>query len=251
LPKPSLRLVNGHDGHNARAIPRGNRRVSGLNLRAIKSSLLGTIVMAALLFVPAQTLNYWQAWLFVAVFVSASGAITVYLAVHDPALLERRMKVGPGAETEPTQRLIMFFAMTGFIVLLVVPALDHRFGWTPVPASVSFLGEGLVALGFLVVFAVLRENTYGASTIQVVQAQKVISTGPYALVRHPMYAGALVLVAGMPLALGSWSGLVILVPFAAVLVWRLIDEERFLEKNLSGYSEYCGRVRYRLVPSVW
>jgi protein-S-isoprenylcysteine O-methyltransferase Ste14 len=227
------------------------RVVEVLNLRAIKSSLLGTIVMVALLFIPAQTLNYWQAWLFVAVFVSASGAITVYLAVYDPALLERRMKVGPGAETEPTQRLVMFVAMAGFIALLVVPALDHRWGWTPVSATTSLVGEGLVALGFLVVFVVLRENTYGASTIQVVEGQKVISTGPYALVRHPMYAGALVLVAGMPLALGSWSGLVILVPFAAVLVWRLIDEERFLEKNLPGYSEYCRRVRYRLVPSVW
>lgn len=207
--------------------------------------------MTALLFIPAQTLNYWQAWLFIAVFVSASGAITVYLAVHDPALLERRMKIGPGAETRPTQRLVMFFAMAGFIALLVVPALDHRWGWTPVPATMSFVGEGLVVMGFLAVFTVLRENTYGASTIQVVEGQKVISTGPYALVRHPMYAGALVLVAGIPLALGSWSGLVIFVPFAAILIWRLVDEEKFLEKNLPGYSEYCRRVRYRLVPSVW
>jgi protein-S-isoprenylcysteine O-methyltransferase Ste14 len=227
------------------------RVVEALNLRASKSSLLGTVVMAALLFIPAQTLNYWQAWLFVAVFVSASGAITVYLAVHDPALLERRMKIGPGAETRPTQRLVMFFAMAGFIALLVIPALDHRWGWTPVPVYMSFVGEGLVVLGFWFVFAVLKENTYGASTIQVVEGQKVISTGPYALVRHPMYAGALVLVAGIPLALGSWSGLVTFVPFAAVLIWRLVDEEIFLEKNLPGYSEYCRRVRYRLVPSVW
>jgi protein-S-isoprenylcysteine O-methyltransferase Ste14 len=222
-----------------------------LNLRALRSSLLGTVVMAALLFVPAQTLNYWQAWLFIGVFVGASSAITVYLAVHDPALLERRMKVGPRAETQPTQKVIVFLAMTGFIALLVIPALDHRFGWTPVPAYVSFAGDALIAFGFLIVFAVLKANTYGASTIQVVEGQEVVSTGPYALVRHPMYAGALLLLGGMPLALGSWSGLLIVVPFVSVLIWRIFDEEKFLAKNLPGYREYCDRVRYRLVPAVW
>ena len=222
-----------------------------LNLRALRSSLLGTVVMGALLFIPAGTLRYWQAWLFMLVFVGASGAITVYLALHNPALLARRMKAGPAAETQPAQKLIVLVAMAGFIALLVVPALDHRFGWTPVPAPISVIGAGLVAFGFFLVFLVLKENTYGASTIQVVEGQTVISTGPYALVRHPMYAAALLLVAGMPPALGSWSGLWALVLMVPALVWRLLEEEKFLGQNLPGYSDYCRRVRYRLLPSIW
>jgi protein-S-isoprenylcysteine O-methyltransferase Ste14 len=222
-----------------------------LNLRALRSSLLGTVVMGALLFIPAGTLRYWQAWLFMLVFVGASGAITVYLALHNPALLARRMKAGPAAETQPAQKLIVLVAMAGFVALLVVPALDHRFGWTPVPASISVIGAGLVAFGFFLVFVVLKENTYGASTIQVVEGQTVISTGPYALVRHPMYAAALLLVAGMPPALGSWSGLWALVLMVPALVWRLLEEEKFLAGNLPGYSDYCRRVRYRLLPAIW
>ena len=222
-----------------------------LNLRALRSSLLGTVVMGALLFIPAWTLRYWQAWLFMVVFVGASGAITVYLAMHNPALLARRMKAGPAAETQPAQKIIVLVAMAGFIALLVVPAFDHRFGWTPVPAYISFIGAALVAFGFFLVFVVLKENAYGASTIQVVDGQTVISTGPYALVRHPMYAGALFLVAGIPPALGSWSGLSALVLMVPALVWRLLEEEKFLGKNLPGYSDYCRRVRYRLLPAIW
>src|SRR5258708_3654301 len=117
--------------------------------RALRSSLFGILALAALLFIPAGTFNYWQAWLFMAVFVCTSDAITVYLAIHDPKLLERRMKVGPRAESEPAQEIIMLFAMLGFIAMLVVPALDHRFGWSSVPASVSVLADVLIALAFL------------------------------------------------------------------------------------------------------
>jgi protein-S-isoprenylcysteine O-methyltransferase Ste14 len=145
--------------------------------RALRSSLFGIAALTALLFIPAGTLDYWQAWLFMAVFVCTSGAITVYLAIHDPKLLERRMNVGPRAEKEPAQKIIMVFAMFGFIAMLVFPVLDHRFEWSSVPASVSVLGD---ALGFLFVFVVFRENSYGASTIQIAEGQTVISTGPYA-----------------------------------------------------------------------
>jgi protein-S-isoprenylcysteine O-methyltransferase Ste14 len=226
-------------------------RMNKLYFRALRSSIYGILAMAALLFVPAGTLDYWQAYVFMAVFVGGSAAITVYLAIKDPKLLERRMNVGPTAEKEPTQKIIMFFALLGFIALLVVPALDRRFMWSSVPPRVSVIGDLLVALGFLLVYFVIRENSYAASTIQVVEGQTVISTGPYAVVRHPMYAGVLPLLIGTPLALGSWWGLGALIFFMPALIWRLLDEERFLHKNLPGYTEYTRKVRYRLVPFVW
>ena len=207
--------------------------------------------MAALLFIPAGTFGYWQAWLFMAVFVGASATITVYLAIRDPKLLERRMNVGPTAETEPTQKILMFFAMTGFIALFVFPAFDHRFGWSPVPSYVSLAGDALIAFGFLLIFIVIKVNAYAASTIQIAEGQKVISTGPYSLVRHPMYAGALPLLIGVPLALGAWRGLFVLILFIPALIWRLLDEDKFLQKNLPGYTDYCQEVHYRLVPFIW
>src|SRR5262245_56838781 len=143
--------------------------------------------MAAMLFIPAGTFVYWQAYLFMSVFVASRTAITVYLAIEDPELLERRMKAGPTAEKETTQKIIMVFALLGFVALLVVPALDRRFMWSPVPPYVSLIGNFLVALGFLLVYFVIRENSYAASTIQVAEGQTVISTGPYAVVRHRRY----------------------------------------------------------------
>ena len=225
--------------------------MSALNLRALFSTLLGAVALAALLLIPAGTLDYWQAWVFMAVFTGASSAIGIYLAIKDPQLLERRLHAGPAAEKEKSQKVIMFFALIGFIALLVLPALDHRFGWSPVSPSVAVAGDVLVALGFLLVFFVFTVNSYGASTIQIAEDQKVISTGPYALVRHPMYAGALVMLVGTPLALGSWLGLFVLVLMLPVLMWRLLDEEQFLAKNLPGYTDYQTKVRYRLIPYVW
>src|SRR5215475_6478035 len=218
--------------------------MSNLYIRAIRSTLLGAIVMAALLFLPAGTLAYWQAWVFLVLFVTASSAIGVYLAIHNPILLERRMNVGPIAEKEKSQKIISFFALFGFIALLVFPALDYRFGWSPVPPYVSLVGDVLVALGFLLTFIVLLQNNYAASTIQVAEGQKVVSTGLYAYVRHPMYAGVLPMLVGIPLALGSWWGVFGLVIIVPTIIWRLLDEEKFLHKNLPGYTEYANRVKY-------
>jgi protein-S-isoprenylcysteine O-methyltransferase Ste14 len=225
--------------------------MNDLTRRAFRSSLFGIVALAALLFIPAWTLDYWQAWLFMAVFVCTSGAITVYLAIRDPKLLERRMNVGPRAEKEPAQKIIMLLATLGFMVTIVFPVLDHRFGWSAVPASVSVLGDALIALAFLFIFFVFRQNSYGASTIQIAEGQTVISTGPYAFVRHPMYAGALVMLIGTPLALGSWWGLFAVLLILPVLIWRLLDEERFLRQNLPGYAEYQTKVKYRLLPFIW
>jgi len=222
-----------------------------LHLEALLRSFAGLAVMAALLFIPAGTLHWWQAWLLIAVFTGASLLITVWLAIRDPALLRRRLRAGPVAEREPAQKAIMTLAMTGFVLLLVVPALDHRYGWSRLPDGVALPGDALVALGFLVFHRVVRVNSYSAATIQIAEGQRVVSTGPYAVVRHPMYAGVLPLLAGMSLALGSWWGLVPGALLVAALVWRLLHEERFLTRNLPGYAAYCQRVRYRLLPGVW
>jgi protein-S-isoprenylcysteine O-methyltransferase Ste14 len=225
--------------------------MTSLNARAARATVIGAAAMAALIFVPAGTSDYWQAWMFMAVFQGASIAIGVYLAIKDPELLARRMKVGPAAEQEKAQKIIILLAMIGFVALLLVPALDRRLGWSRVPWYVCIAGNVLVALGFVFIFFVLRANRYGASTVQIAEGQEVISTGPYALVRHPMYAGAIVMLIGIPLALGSWWGLLALALFVPVLIWRLLDEEKFLKKNLPGYTEYTQKVRHRLVPWVW
>jgi len=222
-----------------------------LDLKAYGGLVFLLLVMAALLFALAGTLDYWQAWAFLAVYFAASLAITIYLMKMDRKLLERRMSGGPTAEKEPAQKIIMLFASLGFVGLLVVPALDHRFAWSHMQASVALIGNMLVLLGWLAIFIVFRENTFTSATIELAPDQKVISTGPYALVRHPMYAGAIVMFLGIPIALGSWWGVLILVAMMPVLIWRLFDEEKFLARNLDGYAEYQKRVRHRLIPLVW
>jgi protein-S-isoprenylcysteine O-methyltransferase Ste14 len=225
--------------------------MSSLYTRAAGRLLQLPMMMGVLLFLPAWTLDYWQGWVFAAVFFVCSLATTVYLAVTDPKLLERRMKAGPWAEKEKAQKIIMVLAMLSFAATVAFPAIDHRYGWSHVPVRIVILGDVLIVLGFLTVFFVLRENPYSASTIQIAEDQRVISTGPYAIVRHPMYSGSFVLVAGIPLALGSWWGLLTFVPTVAGITWRLLEEEKFLSKNLPGYGEYAQKVRYRLVPHLW
>jgi protein-S-isoprenylcysteine O-methyltransferase Ste14 len=212
---------------------------------------MGLIFLGILVFLPAGSFKYWQGWAFMTVFVGATVSITSYLAKHDPSLLERRMRAGPTAEKEVKQKIIMSFALLGFLALIVLSALDYRFHWSSVPFFGVLGGDLLIILGYFLTFLVLKENSYAASTIQIADDQKVISTGPYAVVRHPMYAGALVMVTGMPLALGSYWGLIIILFFAPILMWRLLDEERFLNKNLQGYADYTQKVRYRLIPYLW
>jgi protein-S-isoprenylcysteine O-methyltransferase Ste14 len=222
-----------------------------LNIKAFGGLLCLFLVMAALLFIPAGTLDYWQAWTFLAVYFGSSLAITLYLMRNDPKLLERRMSGGPVAEKETTQKIIMTFASLGFIGLIVSSALDHRFAWSHMPPSMALAGDVLVLLGWLAIFFVFKENTFSSATIELAAGQKVISTGPYALVRHPMYAGALVMLFGLPIALGSWWGLLVVVGMMPALVWRLLDEEKFLARNLPGYVDYQNEVRYRLIPLLW
>src|SRR5215469_17161600 len=185
------------------------------------------------------------------IFFGASALITLYLEKHDPQLLKRRLSAGPTAEKETTQKIIMLFASIGFIALLVVPALDYRFQWSSVPVPVEIAGGLLVAIGFYLIFLVYKENSFTSATIEVAENQNVISTGPYALVRHPMYASSLLYVIGTPLALGSYWGLLAIGFMMPFLMWRLFDEERFLANNLPGYREYQKKVQHRLVPYIW
>lgn len=222
-----------------------------LAIRALLALLFLVVVMAALLFIAAGTLDYWQAWTFMAVYFALSLAITLYLLKEDPQLLQRRMGGGPWAERQATQKIIMSFASLGFISLLVVPALDHRFGWSEMPPAMALAGDALIVLGWLMIFLVFKENSFTSATIELAPDQRVISTGPYALVRHPMYAGALVMLLGIPIALGSWWGVLVMVAILPALIWRLIDEEKFLAGNLPGYREYQQEVRHRLIPLVW
>jgi protein-S-isoprenylcysteine O-methyltransferase Ste14 len=222
-----------------------------LNARATRAGLRGFAVFAILIFLPAGTLDYWQGWTLLVTFAAASTALTVYMALYDRKLLERRLRAGPRAETRTSQKIIIVLVMLGSFAFLVFPVLDHRFGWSPVRPYVSIVGDVLIVLGYLFIFFVVRENSYAASTIQVAEDQRVISTGPYALMRHPMYAGALLLILGLPLALDSWYGLLGIFGFLPVLVWRLLDEETFLTRSLPGYAEYKSKVRWRLIPGLF
>ena len=219
--------------------------------KALVGLLELVLVLGLLIFVPAGTMRFVEGWVFLALFGGSSLAITAYLVKNDPALLERRTHAGPAAEKETTQKVIQGFASLAFLSTIVVPALDHRLHGTRLPPFAIAAGDLLVVLGFAIVFLVFRENTFTSALIEVAAEQRVIDSGPYAVVRHPMYVGGLVLVAGIPLALGSWIGLASLVPFVAVIVWRLLDEERFLSTHLTGYPEYCAKTRYRLIPHVW
>lgn len=225
--------------------------MSDLDRRAFIGLLRLSGVMALLLFVPAWTLAYWQAWLFLAVFLTAMLALTLYLMRHDPKLLERRLNAGPRAEKEKGQKIIIYFAMIAFVAMLVFPALDHRFGWSHAHWPAVVAGDGLVGLGSVLTFFVFKANSFTAAIIDVDREQKLVSSGPYAWVRHPFYFASLVMLSGMPLALGSWWGLLTIVPMLLVIVWRLRDEEIYLAKNLPGYADYRDKVRYRLLPLIW
>lgn len=220
-------------------------------MRAVTGLIFLFAVVAAVFFVLAGSVRDGRAWAMLAVFFGCAGAITVWLWFRDKALLERRVKAGPGSEPDPMQNLVQALAGLVFLAAFVLPGLDRRFGWSHVPAAVSLIADVMIAVGFLIVFLTFRANTFTAGTIEVEEGQRVIDSGPYAVVRHPMYSGALILVVGISPALGSWWGLVAAVLLVPVLVWRLTREEAFLTANLAGYRDYRARVRYRLAPIVW
>ena len=214
-------------------------------------AIVGTVMFASMLFLPAGTFNYWRAWVFLVVFSLSTLIPSMYLLRTNPAALERRMRTGPVAETRPVQKVVIVVAGLSLVALIVVSVIDHRFGWSSVPTSISLGGDVLVAIGLGVSMLVVIQNGYAASTITVEAGQKLVSTGLYAVVRHPMYTGTVIMMLGIPLALGSYWGLVFVIPGLIGLAGRIGDEEQLLKQELDEYSDYAQRVRYRLVPYVW
>lgn len=226
--------------------------MSNLKLRAVRATLSGGIAFFILIYLPAWTLDYWQGWVFLGTFMLPLTLITVWMAVYDKELLERRLRGGPRAETTAAQKRFTAVAPFLGVVAIVIMVFDHRFGWSPaVPAWLSLVGDALVALGIVIYYLVIRENRFAAATVEIAEGQTVVSTGPYAVVRHPMYAGAILFLVGAPIAVGSWWGLLFSLLFVVGFVWRLLNEEKFLSTNLPGYVEYISEVRYRLVPNIW
>ena len=216
--------------------------------RVLVRFLGGGIVLAAVLFGTAGTLANWQAWLYLVPLFGAVTLALIYLIRTDPGLLERRIR---SREARANQRAII--SVAGLIILLafILPGLDYRFGWSSVPAAVVVAADGIVLLGYGVFVLVMRENRYASRTVEVDSGQKVITTGPYHVVRHPMYIAAIVMYLASPLALGSaWALLpALLLPF--VIVLRIRDEERMLVDSLPGYREYRTQTKYRLIPGIW
>ena len=220
-------------------------------VKGVVSAALGLAAFGLMLFLPAGTFHYWQAWVFLAVFAFYTWIPSVYLVRKNPAALERRMHAGPLAETRTLQQIVSTVVFICFPAMLVVSALDHRFGWSPVPTTVTVVGDILVAVGLGVAMLVVAQNGYAAANITVESGQTLVSTGLYGLVRHPMYSGSVIMMVGVPLALDSYWGLVFVIPALVALALRIRDEEELLRQQLSGYSEYEQQVHYRLVPFVW
>ncbi len=219
--------------------------------RAFANLLLFLIALGLLLFLPAWSLAYVQGWVFIDLLGTLSAAVTLYLAVYDPQLLERRLKAGPGAEQERSQKIIQLMTSAMLCAMTVVAGFDHRWRWSGVPQALVIAADVAFVLAFVLIFIVFRANTYTSGVIEIAEGQHVISTGPYAIVRHPMYTGGMIFMLAAPLMLGSWWALIPAIVVCAGIVVRLLDEERFLAKNLSGYADYCRRVGWRLLPGVW
>lgn len=222
-----------------------------LRVRSLRANLIFAIVLAVIILLPAWSLHYWQGLLLWAHFCVWCVGLTLYFLKHDPALAERRMNAGSQAEERAAQKWIQAYNSIAIIALFAFSAFDAGAGWSIMPLASIITGHALVALGFLIIAITLRQNSFAAATVTVAKDQRIISTGLYGWVRHPMYAGALVLFIGIPLALGSWWGLVLVPPLLLGLVMRLTDEERHLTGHLEGYADYRRQVRFRLVPGIW
>ena len=208
-------------------------------------------VLGICTFLPAGTFAYWQGWVLLAVYLGSSLAVLWYLLRFNPALMERRMRSGPSAEPEKSQGVAVLVISLGFFALFVVSSFDFRYHWSAVPPVLVILGDLLVIAGWYVVYRVFRENSFASSAIGVSGEQRVIASGPYAVVRHPMYAGAILWSVGIPLGLGSCAGLAVLVFIIPAFLFRLAGEERYLSRHLPGYTEYLAQVPWRLVPGVF
>ena len=218
-----------------------------LRNRIIIRFIGGIIVTSAMLFLPAGSLLYWQGWIYLCIFFTAVFAVPYFLK-NDPGLLERRMKM---QEKIGEQKQIILLSSIIFLVGFLIPGLDYRYQWSDVPVVLILAADVMIFLGYSIAFLTLRENSFASRIIEVEPGQQVISTGPYAVIRHPMYAGVLLMFLFTPLALGSYWAMVVFIPLVVIIVFRIMNEEEVLSRDLAGYQEYCSKVRYRLVPCVW
>ncbi len=222
--------------------------MSDLAKKALIRTLGFSVFVGLLVIVPGGP-TYWQGWLYWMVFSLCCVVLALYFLQHDPALVERRLSAS--AEKEESQQLIRAVLSAILILLLVLPGIDHRLGWSHVPGFVVAAADVVVVLGFAVVFLTFKANSHASAIIDVAPDQRVVSTGPYAIVRHPMYLGAALLLLATPFALDSVWTIVWAIAAVLCLVWRLLEEERYLSLHLPGYDDYRRATRYRLVPFIW
>jgi protein-S-isoprenylcysteine O-methyltransferase Ste14 len=205
-----------------------------------------SIVLGVVLFLPAGSLRFWQAW----IYWSGFSALTLFIAIcflkKSPELLSRRMQ---HKEKETTKKPPAFLNL--FFLCFVIPGLDFRFHWSAVPIWLVISANAIVFLGYIFIVLVFKENSYAATIIQVEKEQRVITTGPYAIVRHPMYLGLLLLILFTPLALGSYWAVIPALLSIPMNVFRILGEEEVLLRDLAGYKDYCLKTRYRLIPLIW
>ncbi len=197
---------------------------------------------------PAGTLKYWQVYLYFSVIVIPMIFVLFYFLKRDPKFLERRTK---GTEKVKEQKLIQLINLPVFMAAFIVPGLDRRFGWSDVPVEIIIITNIVILGGYLIIFNVFRQNSYASRIVETDKEQKVITTGLYSTVRHPMYIGVLIMYVPTPLALGSYWGLIPMALLPVALVLRILNEEKVLKENLEGYKEYCLKTKYRLIPYIW
>lgn len=201
-----------------------------------------------IIFLPAGSFKFWNGWLFVGALFIPMFFVIIYLIVNDPDLLIKRLKT---KEKEKTQKVYLMLSIIVFLVTFIIPGLDFRFKWSHVPVTVVLISTLLMISGYLIFFIVMRQNTYASRVIEIQDEQKLIETGLYSVVRHPMYLGALILYGFAPLVLGSFFALIPMVFIPFLLIIRIKNEEEVLKNGLKGYIEYIKKVRYRLLPFVW
>lgn len=219
-----------------------------LFISAILKFLLGVVLVGALIFLPAGTFNYLGGWLLMGVLFIPMFAAGIVMMIKNPALLKSRLNA---KEKDREQDLVVKLSGLMFIGGFIVAGLGVRFGWYSLPPAVTIIGTCLFIVAYILYAEVLRENTYLSRTIEVQENQRVVDTGLYGIVRHPMYAVTLLLFLSMPLVLGSIYSLLIFLVYPFIIAKRIKNEEKFLEENLEGYKDYKSKVRYRLIPFIW